>query len=155
MRTSGSVLVLALFCLAVGIAPLFAHASAIHFDKRGGFLGFGKGNSDTEKLDAITRQLEERIQMLKSAKEEAQTVGSDAAAASLEKKYEKHQKFLNKMEAKAKRIYYKNSNPHSRDVLVSVRMAKADTRFREEWRAANSPSDHFRCCAECSSDIGV
>ncbi|KAI9431361.1 hypothetical protein F5148DRAFT_1372308 [Russula earlei] len=124
MRTSGSVLVLALFCLAVGIAPLFAHASAIHFDKRGGFLGFRKGNSDIQKLASICRELEERTNMLNSAMDEALTLGSGAAAASLQKKYETHHEFLGKKEKEAEKIHDKNPSASSAAVLGSVREAK-------------------------------
>ncbi|KAI9464304.1 hypothetical protein F5148DRAFT_1209946 [Russula earlei] len=48
MRTSSSAHVLALFCLAVGMAPLFAHASAPHLDTRQ--IGPAKGPRSRLKL---------------------------------------------------------------------------------------------------------
>ncbi|KAI9454422.1 hypothetical protein F5148DRAFT_428608 [Russula earlei] len=137
MRTSGSVLVLALFCLAVGIAPLFAHASAIRFDKRGWFLGFGNSDKNKEKkalktqAKSITRQVAEQGSMLDSALAlshiEGRTLGPNAAADRLRKKFETHHEFVSKKLEEAEKVHKENPTHASMTALVTTRAAKANS----------------------------
>ncbi|KAI9451021.1 hypothetical protein F5148DRAFT_1290406 [Russula earlei] len=132
MRTSH---VLAVFCLAVGIAPLFAHASAIHFDKRWRFLGFGNSDKNKRKtalktqMKSITRQVAEQNRMLHSALAlapiEGQTLGQDAAAARLRKKFETHHEFVSKKQEEAEKVYNETPTHAGIIALVSADAAKA------------------------------
>ncbi|KAI9450258.1 hypothetical protein F5148DRAFT_1243799 [Russula earlei] len=124
MRTSGSAPVLAAFCFAVSIAPLFAHASATHFDKRG-LNPFRK----TESIESLSHQKSVR----------AGQIGADILSAvphaasgsrvppDIVAKVKGHEKMLNKLEKMAQKAHKKDPSEASERMLGDLNELKKTT----------------------------
>ncbi|KAI9507655.1 hypothetical protein F5148DRAFT_1284935 [Russula earlei] len=119
MRTSGSAHVLALFCLAIGIAPLFAHASATHFDKRGLF-----GNAET--VESISQKTHNNAALMFADIIAAQLAHGHNAPIpdQVRKNFGTRYKDMSQLEKTLQKIHYGNPTEHSKETLAQLRAYK-------------------------------